>query len=77
LLCVAPPEPLPTERVEAALAAALAEARARHLSGKLLTPFLLQALDRATEGRSRAANVRLLEKNAQVAAQVAAALAAE
>jgi pseudouridylate synthase len=75
LLCVAPPDPLPAERVEAALAGALAEARARGLSGKLLTPFLLQALDRATEGDSRAANVTLLEQNARVAGQVAAALA--
>jgi pseudouridine-5'-phosphate glycosidase len=76
LLCVAPPSPLPADRVEAAVAAALAEARARRLTGKLLTPFLLQALDRATEGHSRAANVRLLEENARVAGQVAAALAA-
>jgi pseudouridylate synthase len=75
LLCVAPPAPLPGERVEAALTAALAEARNRGLSGKLLTPFLLQALDRATEGDTRAANVRLLEENARVAGQVAAALA--
>jgi pseudouridine-5'-phosphate glycosidase len=75
LLCVAPPDPLSAELIEAALADALAEARARNLSGKLLTPFLLHALDRATEGGSRAANVRLLEQNARVAGQVAAALA--
>jgi pseudouridine-5'-phosphate glycosidase len=75
LLCVPPPEPLPRQRVEQALAAALSEARARNLSGKLLTPFLLQALDRATEGGSRAANVALLEENARVAGQVAVALA--
>jgi hypothetical protein len=61
--------------VEAALSAALADARARRLSGKLLTPFLLQAVDRATEGDCRAANVRLLEENARVAGQVAVALA--
>jgi pseudouridine-5'-phosphate glycosidase len=76
LLCVAPPAALPPEQVEAALAVALTEARARKLSGKLLTPFLLQALDRATDGGSRAANVALLEENARVAGQVAAALAA-
>jgi len=76
LLCVSPPSPLPAGEVEAALEEALAEARARGLSGKLLTPFLLQALDRATEGGSRAANVALLERNARVAGEVAAALAA-
>lgn len=74
VLCVPPPEPLPPARVEAALAAALAEARARGLGGKLLTPFLLQALDRATGGASRAANLSLLERNARVAGEVAAVL---
>jgi pseudouridylate synthase len=75
LLCVPPPAPLTREQVEEALRSALAEARARGLGGKLLTPFLLQALDRATEGGSRAANVALLEENARVAGQVAVALA--
>jgi pseudouridine-5'-phosphate glycosidase len=74
LLCVAPPEPLPAEVVEGVLAEALAEARARRLAGKLLTPFLLQALDRGTGGAARGANVALLEANARVAGQVAAAL---
>jgi pseudouridine-5'-phosphate glycosidase len=76
LLCVAPPTALPPGEVEAALEEALAEARSRGLSGKLLTPFLLQALDRATEGGSRAANVALLERNARVAGEIASALAA-
>ncbi len=76
LLCVPPPSPLPAGTIEAALEEALAEARTRGLAGKLLTPFLLQALDRATGGGSRAANVALLEENARVAGQVAAALAA-
>ena len=75
LLCVPPPAPLPPALVEEALRSALAEARARGLGGKLLTPFLLQALDRATEGGSRSANVALLEENARVAGQVAVALA--
>ncbi|HEX7622744.1 MAG TPA: pseudouridine-5'-phosphate glycosidase [Anaeromyxobacteraceae bacterium] len=74
LLCVPPPEPLAPDQVEGALTEALAEARARHLSGKLLTPFLLQALDRATAGGARAANVSLLEANAGVAGAVAVAL---
>jgi pseudouridine-5'-phosphate glycosidase len=76
LLCVAPPAPLPAARVEAALRGALAEAAARGVAGKALTPFLLAALDRATGGDSRAANVALLERNAGVGGAVAAALAA-
>lgn len=75
LLCVPPPAPLAADRVEALLASALADARARRLGGKLVTPFLLQALDRATEGSSREANVALLERNARVAGQVSVALA--
>ncbi len=75
LLCVPPPAPLAAGRVEQLVSAALAEARARRLGGKLVTPFLLQALDRATEGGSREANVALLEQNARVAGEVSIALA--
>jgi pseudouridine-5'-phosphate glycosidase len=75
LTCVAPPQPLPRSRVEAALAAALAAAREKGVVGKALTPFLLQALDRETGGESRAANVTLLESNARVAAEIAVCLA--
>jgi pseudouridine-5'-phosphate glycosidase len=62
--------------VEAAIAAALGEARRRGVRGKAVTPFLLEAVARATQGRARAANVALLERNAGVAGEVAAALAA-
>jgi pseudouridine-5'-phosphate glycosidase len=74
LVVVPPPDPVPREVVEAAVATALAEARARGLRGKRVTPFLLEAVGRATGGRSREANVALLERNARVAGQVAAAL---
>lgn len=76
VLAVPPPEPVPREAVEAAVEAGLAEARARGVRGKAVTPFLLEAVARATLGRARAANVALLERNARVAAEVAAALAA-
>jgi len=76
LLCVPPPEPLPGEEVEAAIAGALGEAERAGVAGKALTPFLLAAVSRATGGRSRRANLALLEENARVAGQIAAALAA-
>ena len=41
-----------------------------------LTPFLLQRIFQLTEGRSLAANIVLVEHNAQVAAQIAIALSA-
>lgn len=75
LLCVPPPEPLPRAEVEAALGAALAEARRRGVSGPAATPFLLAALAEATGGRTLQANLALLERNARVAGDVAAALA--
>lgn len=75
LLLVPPPDPLPPDDVERALATGLEEAARRAVSGKELTPFLLAALDRATGGRSRQANLALLEENARVAGRVAAALA--
>ncbi len=74
LVLVPPPEPLPREAVEAAIAAAVAEARRRGVRGKAVTPFLLAAVAKATQGRALAANLSLLEQNAAVAAEIAAAL---
>lgn len=76
LLCVPPPRPLPRDLVESALATAMEQARAAGVAGKSLTPFLIAALDRATEGQARAANVELLERDASVAGRLAVALAA-
>jgi pseudouridine-5'-phosphate glycosidase len=76
LVLVPPPDPLPRELVEAAVAAALGDAQARALRGKAVTPFLLDAVARATSGRARRANVSLLEHNARVAGEIAAELAA-
>jgi pseudouridine-5'-phosphate glycosidase len=76
LVLVPPPSPIPREVVEAALAAALADAAARGVRGKAVTPFLLEAIARATRGRAREANLALLERNAAVAGEIAAALSA-
>ncbi|TMA17424.1 MAG: pseudouridine-5'-phosphate glycosidase [Deltaproteobacteria bacterium] len=75
LVMVPPPAPLPREEIEPALADGVREAARRKLPGKEVTPFLLGALSDATKGRTRAANLDLLEKNAHVAAQIAIALA--
>jgi pseudouridylate synthase len=61
--------------IEAAIARALAEAEARHIVGKPLTPFLLGHLARATQGRSVATNRALALNNARVGAQLAVAFA--
>ncbi len=75
LVLVPPPVSLPREAIEAAIAGALGGARGRELCGKAVTPFLLEAVARATQGRALEANLALLERNAGVAAEIAAALA--
>jgi pseudouridylate synthase len=74
LVLVPPPDPVPRDVVEAAVSAALADARERGVRGKAVTPFLLEAVARATRGRSRQSNLALLEHNASVAGEIAAAL---
>ena len=76
LLGVAPPSPLPRAEVESILGQAIRDASLRKVPGKRITPFLLSALGEATSGRTRAANVALLENNARIAAEIAVALAA-
>ena len=71
---VSPPASLPRAEVEAVVGSALREAAQRKLKGKEVTPFLLSAVAAATGGRSRAANLDLLERNCAVAARIACAL---
>jgi pseudouridine-5'-phosphate glycosidase len=65
---------LSADRLETAVASALAEAQARGIEGSKSTPFLLKWLARQTDGASLRANVALLENNAAVAARIAVAL---
>lgn len=65
----------PPHIAEKAVAVALDEADARGIRGKAVTPFLLERVAAITEGASQAANLALLEHNARVGAEVAAALA--
>jgi pseudouridine-5'-phosphate glycosidase len=59
---------------EACLEQALADARTLGVSGKAVTPFLLEALQRGTGGKSLAANRALLIANASLAAELAVLL---
>jgi pseudouridylate synthase len=61
---------------ERALADGLQAAREAGVSGKAVTPFLLDHLQRATGGRSLEANVALARANAAVAGAIAVAWAA-
>jgi pseudouridylate synthase len=73
--------PLPAgEQLDPALhdrvvADGLAAAAAAEVSGKEITPFLLDFVQRETGGASLEANVRLVERNASLAAEIAVAAA--
>ena len=54
---------------------AVADARARGVSGKAVTPFILSRMLDLTDGRSLATNVALIRHNAGLAAEIAVALA--
>ena len=66
-------DPAEHERV---LAEGLERARAAGVTGKAVTPFLLDHLHRATEGRSLEVNIAVARSNASVAGAIAAAWAA-
>ena len=74
LVGVPPEHTLENDRVEQALAKALAEVSRRGLRGPDVTPFLLRAVGEATGGDSVEANLALLESNARVGAEIAVAL---
>lgn len=63
--------------VASAVTEALATAATAGVRGPAVTPHLLAAVERATGGRSLAANLALLEANAALAAEIAVALTAD
>ena len=60
--------------VDRAVERAMGRARTEGIHGAAVTPFLLAAVERETEGRSRGANLALLEANAALAAEIAVSL---
>ena len=75
MLVVQPPpaaHALPRARVEAAVDEAQRDARQNGIRGAAVTPFLLAAVTRLTDGSSLTANLALLEQNASLAGCLAA-----
>jgi pseudouridine-5'-phosphate glycosidase len=66
---------LDREVVDRAVERAVAEARVNGIRGAALTPFLLAAVERATDGQSLRTNLALLEENAFLAGSIAVELA--
>jgi len=65
---------LAREEVDAFIDQALKEAARQGVSGKRITPFLLDRIKQLSGGRSLVANIALVKHNAQVGARIAVAL---
>jgi pseudouridine-5'-phosphate glycosidase len=74
LLLARPPDES-LDDVEPLIEEALTEARERGVTGQAVTPFVLSFLHERSGGRTLAANRALVAANAQLAAEVAVALA--
>ncbi len=61
--------------IEVAIDNALQQAESQNISGKALTPFLLDSIRHITDGHSLIANKALVENNAVLAAEIAAEMA--
>ncbi|XP_066854178.1 uncharacterized protein [Anser cygnoides] len=72
--------PCPQERaasgqvIEEAIQQALGEARSKGITGKELTPFMLQKINELTDGKSLDSNLALIKNNARVGSCIAVAL---
>jgi pseudouridine-5'-phosphate glycosidase len=66
---------LPAAEMDALISEAVADAAARGVTRKALTPFLLSRIVELTGGRSLVANIALIRNNAALAAHVAVDLA--
>jgi pseudouridine-5'-phosphate glycosidase len=65
---------IPAADLAPIIARAQADADQQGISGKAVTPFLLQRIFELTEGRSLTANIALVRNNAQLASKISAAL---
>jgi pseudouridine-5'-phosphate glycosidase len=65
---------IPAKELAPIIETALAEADAKGISAKAVTPFLLGRIFELTDGRSLTANIALVRNNARLAAQIAIAM---
>ena len=66
---------IPADEMEAHIDAAYRDSIAAGITGKAVTPFLLDAVLKRTGGRSLVTNIALIRNNARLAAETAVALA--
>ena len=65
---------IPAADMAPVIAKAVADAAAKGIAGKAVTPFLLDAIFHLTGGRSLATNIALVKNNARLAAGIAVKL---
>ncbi|KIN65116.1 Pseudouridine-5'-phosphate glycosidase [Sulfitobacter noctilucicola] len=65
---------IPAEELAPVIAKAQADATSHGITGKQVTPYLLQRIFELTEGRSLTANIALVRNNARLAAKIASSL---
>lgn len=65
---------IPADVIDGFIARALKDADMQSITGKAVTPFLLNRMFELTEGRSLTANIALVMNNARLAARIACAL---
>ncbi len=66
---------IPADELAPIISAAQADAETHRITGKAVTPYLLQRIFEKTKGRSLTANIALVRNNARLAANIAKALA--
>ncbi len=64
---------IPAETLAPIIAGAQADAETHRITGKAVTPYLLQRIFEQTKGRSLTANIALVRNNARLAAKIALA----
>lgn len=65
---------IPFEKMDGVIAQALAACEENGISGKRITPFLLDRVKQLTEGHSLEANIQLILHNAEIGAKIAGSL---
>ncbi|KAM6937228.1 uncharacterized protein FYW49_021029 isoform 2-T2 [Xenentodon cancila] len=65
------------QQIEEAIQAAVTEASSKGVTGRDVTPFILQKVNELTRGKSLQANIGLIHNNAKVGSQIACALSTQ
>lgn len=75
IACPIPEEfEIPADQIDATIQRALDAGKAASITGKRVTPFLLDQIKQLTEGKSLEANIKLVQNNSAIGGMIAAKL---